>query len=133
MSSNMQTNLDVLMDSLHHLSYEGQIVMTDALESGLSVRRKRVYVFFMNVANPKLDLMARPLAQVFERFRKCITSCVRSPPCASEALLHPDCPEAERYLAYLQTSRPTLQRSATQTGGNWIEQHMKVADSLGIR
>ena len=132
LSRNAQTNLDILLEVMQQMSYEGQVVMTDAHEFGLPCRRKRVYIFFINMKSPKLDLASRPLATVWECFRKCVTSCVRSAPSAADILMESRCEEALQHLQALQDKQQAA-ASKKKAGTNWIEQHMKFAESLGIR
>ncbi|CAE7946113.1 unnamed protein product [Symbiodinium sp. KB8] len=133
LSQNAQTNLDILMEVMQANSYEGQVVMTDAHEFGLPCRRKRVYIFFMNMKSPKLDFAARPLATVWECFRKCVTSCLRSAPSAADILMDSECDEALQHLQALQEKQQQSNSSKKKPGSGWIEQHMKFAEGLGIR
>ena len=109
LSNAAQSNLDVLMEKMQRMHYDGQIVMTDAMGFGLPCRRKRVYIMFINLHNPKLDLNLQPLARVWSSFRRCVTSCLRSPPsclrsppCASEILEDAKSEAAMAWLYALQ-------------------------------
>ena len=135
LSANAQTNLDVLLGTLEACDYGGQVVMTDAQEFGLPCRRKRVFVFFVNQRSPKLCMASRPVDDIFACFRKLVTSCLRSPPCVSAVLLNDEEPAVMDHLEELLTKQqqePEKKRQR-QRGDKWIEQHMKMADTLGIR
>ena len=134
LSNAAQSNLDVLMEKMQRMHYDGQIVMTDAMGFGLPCRRKRVYIMFINLHNPKLDLNLQPLARVWSSFRRCVTSCLRSPPCASEILEDAKSEAAMAWLYALQWKQVNSKsKKKPAPGKGWIEQHMKFADSLNIR
>ena len=59
--------------------YEGQAVMTDALEFGLPAHRRRLYVWLIRAhGNPLIDLDSeRPLSRVFKTFRDLSSLCLR--------------------------------------------------------
>ena len=132
------------MEKMQQLQYAGQIVMTDAMEFGLPCRRKRIYIAFVNMTSPKLDLGSMPpLAKVWSDFRKCVTSCLRSPPCAKDILDGAKSEAAEAWLKKLHWKQldqkvkneknAKQKKPASAVGEGWIEQHMKFADNLGIR
>ncbi|CAE7473758.1 unnamed protein product [Symbiodinium sp. CCMP2592] len=134
LSANAQTNLDLLLATLEALDYAGQVVMTDAQEFGLPCRRKRVYVLFVNQRSPKLCMASRPVDAIFACFRRLVTSCLRSPPCVSAVLLSDEDPAVLNHLEDLeQKASMPESKKRKQGGGNWIEQHMKTAETLGIR
>ncbi|CAE7429767.1 scrFIAM [Symbiodinium natans] len=128
-------NLKILLGKFHALGYEAQPVMTDACEFGLPVHRHRVYILLVNKRSPKLDLLSRPLDIVMQKFRQLVSSCARSPPCLSKVLLDDDHEAVEKSyeerLARAQKSQ--AKKSPSTKTVNWVNQHMKHADSLGVR
>ncbi|CAE7493136.1 ageIM, partial [Symbiodinium necroappetens] len=136
-SSAEESNLKVLLGKFESLGYEGQPVMTDACEFGLPCHRHRVYVFLVNKRSPKLCLLSRPLADIMHVFRQLVSSCTRSPPCFSAVLLPNDHPAVKLSLeerqARAEKSQSSKSKSSKQGPDNWVNLHMKFADSLQVR
>lgn len=85
-SAAAETNLSLLMREMLEYGYQGQKVMTDAQEFGLPCRRRSLYVFFVRENSGRFRLDGKATGQVFASFRKMVSSCMRSAPCATECL-----------------------------------------------
>ena len=136
-SNATETNLSLLMKKMQELGYQGQKVMTDAQEFGLPCRRRRMYVFFVLVSDPRWNQRSRDIVQVFETFRKLVSSCLRSPPCATKCLLDADLEAHQKILRCAlveleKTAEKTAERKAPPNN-TWMNKHMEYADQLGVR
>ena len=136
-SNTTETNLTLLMKSMQDLGYQGQKVMTDAQEFGLPCRRRRLYVFFVLVSDPRLNQRSRDTVQVFETFRKLVSSCVRSAPCATKCLLNPDLDSHAEILRFALAEVVKIQEKAAERkappNNTWMNKHMEYAEQLGVR
>lgn len=128
LSSTDDSNLKVCLNEFATLGYQSQPMMTDASEFGLPCHRRRVYILFIDSRSPRLDLRSRPLQVVMSKFRHLLSSCVRTSPCASEVLL----PAEDGAVKYFFDERQARTKKKS-TQNNWVNQHMKYADGLGIR
>ena len=135
-SNTTETNLSLLMKSMQDLGYQGQKVMTDAQEFGLPCRRRRLYVFFVLVSDPRLNQRSRDTVQVFETFRKLVSSCLRSAPCATKCLLNPDL-DSHADLRFALAEVVKIQEKAAERkappNNTWMNKHMEYAEQLGVR
>ena len=135
-SASQETNLGVLMREMREEGYEGQKVMTDAQEFGLPCRRRRLYVFFVLQRPPKIQWKRKAIGQVFASFRNLVSSCMRSPPCATECLLGPDSAQAWVVEDALQEHTKAAEEAAkkkAQPNTGWVTKHMEYAEQLGVR
>ena len=136
-SNTTETNLSILRKSMQDLGYQGQKVMTDAQEFGLPCRRRRLYVFFVLVSDPRLNQRSRDTVQVFETFRKLVSSCLRSAPCATKCLLNSDLDSHAEILKFalaevVKIQEKTAERKAPPNN-TWMNKHMEYAEQLGVR
>ena len=133
-STAQETNLSLVMQAMKELGYEGQKVMTDAQQFGLPCRRRRLYVLFLDVASPRLDLRGEALGQVFALFRKLVASCLRTPPSVKDCLLTEDAHGQDLREAvqdrHAMWEKAQEKKPAPQT---WLDKHMAYADQLGVR
>ena len=129
LSSTDDSNLKVCLNEFARVGYQSQPMMTDAAEFGLPCRRRRVYILFIDSRSPRLDLSNRPLEVAMSKFRHLVSSCIRSPPCASKVLLPAETSAVKCFLE----ERHARVKKKSQAQNNWVNQHMKFADSLGIR
>ena len=133
-NSSEDSNLKVCLSEFEQLGYLAQPMMTDASEFGLPCRRRRIYILFINTRSPKLALLARSIPEVMTEFRQLVSTCTRSPPCASEVLLESDDPAVLNFLQERQErAAKAANKKASSKSTNWVNQHMKFADSLGVR
>ena len=133
-SASDESNFSVCIKDFKAMGYDAQPMMTDSSEFGLPCRRRRVYILFINSTSPKLALLARPMQSVLGIFRQLVSSCMRSPPCASEVLLKEDHPAVRRSFDERQARAEKASKKASKSNNcNWVNQHMKFADSLGVR
>ena len=136
-SNTTETNLSLLMKPMQDLGYQGQKVMTDAQEFGLPCRRRRLYVFFVLVSDPRLNQRSRDTVQVFETFRKLVSSCLRSAPCATKCLLNPDLDSHAEILRFALAEVVKIQEKAAERkappNNTWMNKHMEYAEQLGVR
>lgn len=76
-----QSNMDVFLRQMTAYGYEGQPVLTDSCECGLSARRRRLYVFLVRIeANPLLSFLDRSVDAIFSTFLALLAGCVRQGP-----------------------------------------------------
>lgn len=133
-SQSGMSNQHILMEQLGQLGYEGQATICEASKFGLSFRRRRCYIFFVQVAaNPLIDFNIRSAQTCFQQFRQFLSSCMREGPSLETQLLAPDHPAV---LAELQ-SREDKKKAEDPTPGaassaQWPEQHMKFAAERGV-
>ena len=136
-SNTTETNLSLLMKSMQELGYQGQKVMTDAQEFGLPCRRRRLYVFFVLVSDPRLNQRSRDTVQVIETFRKLVSSCLRSAPCATECLLTERVDSHAEIvcggLAEVVKAQEKAAERKAPPNNTWINKHMEYAEQLGVR
>ena len=137
-----ETNLSLMMRELKELGYEGQKVMTDAQEFGLPCRRRRLYVFFILAGSNRFVWGGQAIGQVFANFRKLVSSCLRSAPCATKCLLQPDKHQAHLTQALKEHTSSAEKAAAAANkknplalaaGQTWVTKHMEYAESLGVR
>ena len=141
------SNLDVLKAEMSSRGYEGQIVRTDAHEFGLPCHRRRIFALFVKVVGSSLFLWHdRPYDVAFQTFRGLLSGCLHTSPCVTQVLYgreHPavlkDLKERQVKQAQLQQQRAKAKAKAMAESGhvapageNWVEQHMKYAESHGL-
>ena len=131
-----ETNLSVLMREMLEHGYRGQKVMTDAQEFGLPCRRRRLYVFFVRDGSSRFSLEGKATGQVFASFRKMVSSCLRSAPCAT-ACLFADGSEHDWVVANaLRENTVAAEKAANKKAPQnqaWVPKHMEFAEELGVR
>ena len=136
-TASQETNLGLLMGAMSDLGYEGQKAMTDAHEFGLPCRRRRLYVLFVDGRSPKLDLRQRALGQVFETFRRLLTTCMRLPPCSTQCVFTASMgQEAAEILEAALRCRSEAAVKASQKkqpAPTWMDKRITYADKLGFR
>ena len=94
-------------------------------------------MFFVLVSDPRWNQRSRDIVQVFETFRKLVSSCLRSPPCATKCLLDADLEAHQKILRCAlveleKTAEKTAERKAPPNN-TWMNKHMEYADQLGVR
>ena len=133
LSSTDDSNLKVCLNEFCSLGYHSQPMMTDALEFGLPCHRRRVYILFIDSRSPRLDLRDRPFQVVMSKFRHLVSSCIRTAPCASEVLLEKGDLATKECMDERQAKLKKTKSQTQKAQNNWVNQHMKFADSLGVR
>lgn len=132
-SQSGMSNQHILMEQLGQLGYEGQPTICEASKFGLSFRRRRCYILFVQVAgNPLIDFNARSVQKCFQQFRQFLSSCMREGPSLETQLLAPDHPAV---LAELQSREDKKKAEDPMSGASnaqWPEQHMKFAAERGV-
>ena len=132
------SNLEILKAEMSSRGYEGQIVRTDAHEFGLPCHRRRIFALFVKVVGSNLFLWQdRPFDVVFQTFRSLLSGCLHTSPCVTQVLKERDHPAVEKDLRDRQTKQAQLQQQSESgqpvpAGENWVEQHMKYAESHGL-
>ena len=131
--SGKSSNMDVFINQMAAHGYEGQPVLTDSAEFGLSARRRRLYVFLVRVeANPLLSFQYRSVDCIFSTFSALLSGCLRSGPCASEILLGDNDPAVASELLVKQERREELAQ-AKPVAADWPDQHMRMAAALRVK
>eukprot|EP00435_Cladocopium_sp_Y103_P067075 s554_g29.t1 len=132
-----ENNLALLMREMQERGYQGQKVMTDAQEFGLPCRRRRLYVFFVRENSGRLRLDRKAIGQVFASFRKMVSSCMRSAPCATACLLDENSEHAWAVGNALQEISESAEKAAKSKKAPqnqaWVTKHMEFAEELGVR
>ena len=124
--------------------YEGQPVMTDALEFGLPAHRRRLYVWLVRAhGNPLINLDSeRPLSRVFETFRDLSALCLRDAPCVkdvlykgfSKAVAIDLATRREKREKQAEKEKAKMEKSGCEPKGDqWVESHMQFAQSHKLR
>ena len=127
------SNQQILMEQLGQLGYEGQPTICEASKFGLSCRRRRCYIFFVQVAaNPLINLNVRAAPKCFEQFRKFLSSCMREGPSLETQLLAPDHPAVLVELQSREDKKKSEEPMSAVTNAQWPEQHMKFAQERGV-
>jgi len=136
-SAAAETNLILLMrEMLHEYGYQGQKVMTDAQEFGLPCRRRSLYVFFVRENSGRFRLDGKATGQVFASFRKMVSSCMRSAPCATECLFADGSEHCWVVANALQEHSEAAEKAAKKKAPQnqaWVPKHMEFAEELGVR
>ena len=138
-----QSNMDTVVQTMKGFGYEAQPMMTDAHEFGCPCKRRRVYICFFKRTYHKFCFQDRPIAETVTMFRSMTSSCMRSAPCVTEVLLDGNCEAVSAGLQELQNKRAQAEEKAAnakakakakpQPNANWVEQHLKASENLGVR
>jgi site-specific DNA-cytosine methylase len=127
------TNLDILMSELTSRGYEGQPTICEASRFGLPCRRRRLYVFFIQVnGNPLIDFAARDMDGCFREFRQFLASCMREAPSLEQVLLPPNDPAVQAELQSRQNRANHAEPMAAVSQADWPDAHMKLAAELRV-
>ena len=130
-SQSGMSNQQILMDELSRLGYEGQPTICEASRFGCSCRRRRCYIFFVQVAaNPTIDLAARDVQACFKDFRMFLSSCMRGGPSLEKLLLPSDDPSVLAELRVRQDKQKNAEPASAARAAEWPEQHMQFAQNI---
>ena len=128
-SSSGSSNMQVLISEFANRGYQAQATICEASKFGLPCRRRRLYVFFVQMTgNNLVDFAKRPVDRCFAAFRQFLATCMRDAPSLEEVLLNDD---HEAVLAELATRRTRASEPMSSVGqAEWPEAHMKFAEAL---
>ena len=131
------SNQDILMSELMSLGYHGQPTICEASKFGLPCRRRRCYIFFVQMnSNTIVDFDQKDIRAVFESFKLYLASCMREGPSLDDVLL----PEEHTSVATEMAARksrhsqgaPAAAAAGAAKGAEWPEAHMKFAQDLRV-
>ena len=134
------TNQDILMSELLALGYQGQPTICEASKFGLPCRRRRCYIFFVQMnSNTLVDFRQRSVRDIFENFKMFLATCMREGPSLDHVLLSEDDEAVMSELSARKEKQKQTQaaaaNSAAATAGklpDWPEAHMKFAAELHV-
>lgn len=94
-----------------------------------------LYVFFVRESSGRFRLNGKATGQVFASFRRMVSSCMRSAPCAKECLFADGGEHAWIVAKALHESTEAAEKAKKKAPQNQtrVSKHMEFAEELGVR
>ena len=131
--SGSSSNMEVLKREFENRGYQAQATVCEASKFGLPARRRRLYMFFVQmVGNNLVDFSKRPVCACFAQFRSFLATCMRDSPSLPEVLLPEEDAAVQAELFAREGKHRDPATMASVGSAEWPEAHMKFAQSLGV-